>query len=177
METPRMGDYPVLRKLPPGYCREIGRIVHKFAFCEMVLRTITYNLMRVGPKVGRVAVRQPRVVDHITMLEDLESLYPTKLGVNWKKLKELLKEAESYRDRLSHGIWLDHPNVATPVLQDFSYAYVPRPPGARKARIDPIAVEIKPDDLRRISSTLDDIGDILVKIEGDAAALGPLTSP
>lgn len=177
MKSPQIGEYPAARKLPATYCTEIGRIIHKFAFCEMVLRTIAYNLMQIGPRVGRIAVRQPRVVDHITMLQDLEHLMSVDLKVDWKKLKEVLKEVESYRDRLTHGVWLEHPGSPSPVLQDFSYAYVRGQRGPRKARIDPIAVAVRIDQLRNISANLDDLGDNLVRLEKRAGALAqPRTS-
>ncbi len=171
MDSSNVSEYPVLRRLPVIYCTEIGRIIHKFAFCEMMLRTITYNLMQVGKKIGRVAVRQPRVVDHITMIQDLEHLKSIDLKIDWKKLKEALKECESYRDRLSHGVWLDHPDSTTPVLQDFSYAYVSGPRGPRKARINPLAIAVQVKQLRNISANLDDLGNILLTIEERAAAL------
>ena len=116
MTDPVMGAYPVRRRLPVKYSTEIGRIITRFAFLESQLRAMTYKLLMVNDKQGRLAVRAPRVVDHITMIQDLAALAKLELKVDWKKLKAFCREAESFRNRLAHGIWLKHSGVKTSLI-------------------------------------------------------------
>ena len=164
MDNPEMGTYPVRRKLPVAYSTEIGRIITRFAFLETQLRNITYHLLDISPKQGRVAVRQFRVADQITIIEDLAKLAKIDLKVTWKNLKQPCKEAESYRDRLAHGVWLKHSETETPVLQDFSTAYV-RNGAPRKPKIYPLAVPVQLEHLKNITSNIEQLSDLLHVIE------------
>ena len=66
-----MKTFPVIKRLPTNYYTHIGRVVSRWAYLEWKLRRIVYALLQVGPKHGRIAVREPRVVDCIVMIEDL----------------------------------------------------------------------------------------------------------
>ncbi len=166
MTDPLMGTYPVRRRLPTKYSTEIGRIITRFAFLESQLRAMTYKLLMVNDKQGRLAVRAPRVVDHITMIQDLAALAKLELKVDWKKLKAFCREAESFRNRLAHGIWLKHSGVKTPILQDFSSAYTQGGSDiSKKPRINPIAVRVSLDQLRHIANAIENLSDRILEIE------------
>ncbi len=166
MTDPVMGTYPVRRRLPTKYSTEIGRIITRFAFLESQLRAMTYKLLMISDKQGRLAIREPRVVDHVTMIQDLAVLAKLDLKVNWKKLKEYCKEAESFRNRLAHGIWLKRSDTKFPVLQDFSSAYTQGGPDIpKKPRIHPLAVPVRLEQLHHIANALEKLSDTILKIE------------
>ena len=122
-----MAVYPARYRLPVSYSTEIGRIITRWAYLEAVLRTTAYLILRVGAKHGRVAVREPRVVDYVTMLQDLMHLESLKTRVDLKTLKKSLEEIEALRHKLAHGIWLKHPSTKLPVLQIVKGSYPPSP--------------------------------------------------
>lgn len=162
----QMGSYPVRRRLPVAYSTEIGRIITRFAFLQSQLRELTYKLLIVSRKQGRLAVREPRIDDHITMIEDLATLAGIDPKVDWKKLRKPCRELESFRNRLAHGIWLKHSSTKTPVLQDFSSAYTQGGPDTpKKPRIHPLAVPVKLGQLRQIAKSIEILSDKVLEIE------------
>ena len=141
-------------RLPVYYSTQIGRIITRWAYLEWRLHETAYLLLKIGPKEGRLAVRAPRVADYVTMLQDIARVKSVTVTENWKDLKNLLVEAESYRNRLAHGVWMKCPGTKNPVIRDLSGAYVQGVVIVEKARINPLAVEVKPSDLRNIITAI-----------------------
>lgn len=153
-----MGVYPVRYRLPSAYCTEIGRIVTRFALLESKIRTLAYVLMQISPKQGRVAVRLGRIEDAMTAVQDLIHLSPIQVpeDVNIAGLKVPLKELESWRDRLAHGVWVKHENSTVPVLQVTSGTYQDHETNSKiKARINPAAFEIGLIQLKQIAAKIE----------------------
>ncbi len=166
MTDPVMGTYPVRRRLPAKYSTEIGRIITRFAFLKSQLRVITYKLLLVSEKQGRLAIRENRVTDDLTMIQDLAVLANVNLKVDWKKLKEYCKEVESYRNRLAHGIWLKRSGTNIPILQDFSTAYTQGGPDTpKKPRLTPLSVPVQLDQLRNIANSIETLSNQILEIE------------
>lgn len=151
-------SFPVRRRLPTIYYTHIGRLTSRWAYLEWRLRRISYALMRTSPKHGRVAVREPRVVDHLTMIEDLMYLEKMTSTVNFSSLRKSLGEVESWRDKCAHGIWVKHGNSNMPVLQDTRGShpqnFAPNAQ-ARKARINPKAQGVTLTNLRNWIHVID----------------------
>ena len=156
MQQLQMGVYPVRKKLPVPYNTEIGRIITRWALAEFALRQVAYLLLGLGPKEGRIAVREPRVDDYLTMILDLMLVYKIKSSVKTTKLRNLLRECESIRDKLAHGIWLKHEGSKVPVIQEVKGKYPPSP-GAKsvKARIDPRATVVPIETLRQCTKNIE----------------------
>jgi hypothetical protein len=146
-----MKTYPVRKSLPTNYYTHIGRFVSRWAYLEWRMRRMTYALLDLGQKHGRVAVREPAVVDHLTMIEDLIFLDGLEVQTKLGPWKQPLAEIESYRNKMAHGIWVKRPDSKLPILQDTKgshpQAIDPRPQ-ARKARINPKAMAVTIDDLK-----------------------------
>lgn len=145
-----MATHPVRYRLPVSYCTEIGRIITRWAYLEALLTSIAYVILDISQKHGRIAVREPRAVDSLTMIQDLMYLESLKTTVDLKALRTTLGEAEAFRDRLAHGVWVKHSNSKLPVLQIVKGSYPPNP-GARsiKARIEPRGLEVDLQHLRK----------------------------
>lgn len=110
-----MPEYRIRRSLPVAHSREIGRIVTHWSFLEWRLKNVAYALLGIGPKEGRLAVRQPRASDYVTMLQDLLDLKHVPVSVDLQKFRKLLNDLGDYRNSLVHGVWLKHPSYSDPV--------------------------------------------------------------
>jgi len=93
-------------KLPDSYFVEIGKIITYWASIEHHLKAATYLLSGVDPAVGRLAVREPRVSDHVTLIEDLVGTRKIKLRTNLSTLRTRLAIASIWRDKFAHCPWV-----------------------------------------------------------------------
>lgn len=165
--------HPTIYKLPDDYCTLIGKFITRWAYLEWRLRETMYALMCVGPKVGRIAIREPRVVDYLTMIEDTAKLRKVTISVDWKKLKNIMGEIESWRDRFAHSIWLDIPGVGMPSIQVLSGKTVTTSGGtAVKSRIDPRSFRVAIKELKNAVAGIDRavrlVDEIKAEIEAQA---------
>jgi len=163
-----MGKYPVIRKLPAAHCREIGKIITRWAFLEWRLKNTGYLLLNIGPKHGRVAVRELRVCDHLTMIQDLMEINDVSVsGFDFAKFRKLLETVGNHRDRLAHGIWIKHPDHRSPILQLTKSSYLLPTKGKTKRIIKPEGVSIDLAGLREFVPIVDmtvKYGDILERL-------------
>ena len=146
--------YPARKRLPVGHSTEIGRIIFHFARLEWSLKIISFNLLGINEKQGRISVRNFRVNDFVTMLDDLCKLRGIDPQVDWTKLQKDLRKHESFRDRLAHGIWMKHEATNIPVIQDISGAYTSGPNVGSKPKIAPLAVPLTTEQLRIIRQNI-----------------------
>lgn len=153
-----MAVYKVRRRLPTAHCTQIGRIVTRWAFLEWQLKNVAYVLLNVGPKEGRLAVREPRATDYVTMLEDLIRVRGINVPFAFKKYKDFLEILVNHRDRLAHGIWLKHPGFNEPVLQLTKGKWNPDPQNPKrktKRIIEPEGALIRLKELREFVPLID----------------------
>jgi hypothetical protein len=144
-----MPEYPVRYRLPISYSTEIGRIITRWAFLEYRLKETAYMLLDIDPKIGRIAVREPRTYEYVDMIQDLMSLRSLTTTVDLKKLRKTIEDIQSFRDKLAHGIWAKHDATNLPVLQITKGSYTLTPGEQKtKARIDPFALVVQFKDLR-----------------------------
>ena len=165
MVEPETRIFKLRKKLPTAHYAEIGRIITRFAQIEMQLRVLTYRVLGVGEKPGRLAVNQFRAGDQITLIKDLTQLRGLKMNVDWGSLKKRLKELESFRDRLSHCIWMKDPDSKIPIIQDFSTAYIPGLPPGTRPKITPLAVSVPLKKLQDIRKGGDIVSESLLELE------------
>lgn len=165
-----MPEVPVLRKLSVSHSREIGRIIVRWAHLEWRLRLIAYALLGLDQKEGRLAVRATgRVVEFVTMLQDLENAKRFDLGVDWKGLRKVLKHLSEHRGRLAHGLWLRVGRTKSPSIQIVNDVWQPDPKKKpTRAKIDPVSAIVRANDLNFIAQQIDSMIDTLIEIEGRA---------
>jgi hypothetical protein len=99
-------ELPVVLNLSPLLCREIGRVITRHAYLEWRLSKIIYALLSVGPKEGRLAVREPRATDRLVLIRDLVHLKGLEIRADLDLLAEAIDSVTRQRDQLAHGIWL-----------------------------------------------------------------------
>ena len=132
-----MRTYPTRARLPAPYSAHIGRVVTRWSLLHATLRQVGYALLQVNPKLGRVMVQEPRVADHVTMIEDAMTVLSLKTSVDTKELKKGLKTLDEIRNKLAHGVWVRHSQTSVPVLQDTRGTSVTEGGKPIKAKINP----------------------------------------
>ena len=146
---------PIIRELPPSYIAGIGLICFEWALQERAFRVITYELLNLGPKQGRVAVRSPRDEEQITMIKQLMGLEKITVDtVDLDGLAESIKALSKARDLVAHGIWLKSKSGEL-MIQDLAGNWRPDPKGPKvPRRIVPAGVIVREDDLQQLAATI-----------------------
>jgi len=92
--------------LPANLSRDIGRIIIHWAHFEFLVQRVIWLLAGVDEKVGRVAVKDPRITDRLDMIVTLSELQGIKIDAALiSKMKTAAEAMLSYRDLLAHGVW------------------------------------------------------------------------
>jgi hypothetical protein len=163
-----MRTAPQALPLPVSYYREIGRIITLWAHVEWRLRQIAYRLLEIGPKPGRIAIREPRATDYLEMIVDLMELkklsIPPKMPELWKDIDKCVL----WRDRLAHNIWLRDPKSGEIVIQ-VTRGKWERPAGAKpkkgekqkSRKVVPEGIPVTVPKLGQIRADIINVGAIL----------------
>ncbi len=163
-----MAVYPVRRRLPTAHSTQIGRIITRWAVLEWQLKNIAYALLNIGPKEGRLAVRETRVEKYIDMIEDLMKLKGLPVPDDLADFKTTLKILESHSNRLAHSIWIRHPDFKEPVMQLLKGKWQPNPKEPKRTvsrLIEPEAVLIRLKELREFALLIDQGVDAAGRLE------------
>jgi hypothetical protein len=142
------------------YSREIGRIIVQFAYFEQCVQEMAWNTMGISDAAGRIAVREPRVIDRLSMVRDLIGLR----GGFWDEplYKSIYSRANliaAKRHLLAHGIWFydrlrDEWHVQ---LTRGSWPKSEAELVAGSKKITPESVLITLDDLRLLTSQISEL--------------------
>lgn len=93
--------------IPPYLAREVGRIIVRWAYLEHTVQRIVWLLLQVTYPFGRLAVREPRLEDRISLLRTLAELRGIILDNNiLTTIQSRIKKTAPDRDTLAHGIWV-----------------------------------------------------------------------
>jgi hypothetical protein len=65
-------------------------------------------LVGVGPQTGRIAVREPRMTDRISLVQELIDHLKVQVDFDFKSFKRNAADLAEKRDWLAHGIWVRH---------------------------------------------------------------------
>lgn len=151
-----MATYPVIYRLPTQYSTAIGRHVTRFAALESALRNLIYALLELNPKMGRVAVRNPRIQESFTIIQDLMGLRSFTTTLDVKLLARECKKLEQFRDKIAHGVWVKHSKSDLPVLQVTAGTHPEKPGGKSiKGRIRPAALRVTLEDFSSYTRGVD----------------------
>ena len=166
---PSQTEFALRRALPPEYYTAIGQLVTRWAIIEFALVKLVCAALEIDLKEGRAAIRTPRAVEQIQMIENILLIKGAETDIDWTVVKEQLKEMEAFRNKLSHSVWVERPEVSNPVLLDHSAAYILDRPSGRNMRINPLQVEVHLEQIEVLIGHMEkfiDIGpQLLSKIE------------
>ena len=171
-----MRELPVVTNLSIALTREIGRVMVGHAFLEHCLSRIIYKLIDdVDPKIGRLAVREPRAIDRLELIFDLTEVQGIQLKIGKTLYRDAIKMCASQRDQLAHGIWVRDPKTHMLFLRitKGSWQPVKGQRGKTKRLIKPEAIQYDAKDARTLRLIIDEttnmINELGVAIQ---AALG-----
>lgn len=153
---------PIVTDIPDDYARSMGRILVQWSYVEWKLRQITYRLLDIDPKRGRVAVREPRVDEFVGMFLQLMRLNGIDLGTEFlAKLPNDLRDAKIERDLVAHSVWLKADDGKLLVLK-YSGNWKPDGHSSKITRRElPEGVEVTLDGLESIRAFMAGIADSL----------------
>lgn len=105
--------YPIAAKarydLPKDMSAGIGRIITRWSYAETKIQTIIYELLYVEDAVGRIAVREPRVIDRLSMILDLmeaeDARFEPDMLAAYKAIRKDAEDLGFVRDLCAHGSW------------------------------------------------------------------------
>lgn len=102
---------PVTLALSDSAHTIIGRIMVDFAYLEWLVAEVTYVLLRVNPKFGRIALGTPEIgarMDRLVEIARLTGFEHPSLRLD--ALSNELTDLGGIRNDLAHGIWLQPKN-------------------------------------------------------------------
>ena len=160
-----MQQMPVRYRLPVSYSAEIGRVITRWAHLEWVLSETLYMLIATSPKIGRLAVRETRIGEYLTIIEKTARLQGITVSVDWKKFRTIMQTMESFRNKLAHGIWVKDPTSKWPAIRQVKGSYTLKH-GAESvdARIKPASVPVPLGELRNAVKGIDRANQIAIEI-------------
>jgi hypothetical protein len=161
--------------LPPSFVRQIGIIMVRWAYFEHAVRRLVWEAMGVDPKMGRIAVRDPRIDDRIEMIGDIA--YLRKLKIDEKALTTLetgANEVLRWRDLLAHGIWIPQPHGWLIQMTSGNYPkdYLTE---HRKRRINPEGVNVSIEGLRTVADGAKTLIENAIALREQIQAQAPLS--
>ena len=161
--------HPVIAVLPDEYTRGIGRVIVQWAFVEWILKTITYDLLKVDPKRGRVAVREPRPGEYIAMyrqlmrLNNIDKKFP--LENSLAALPKMLSDRRAERDLIAHSVWAKHSESGVYLIQRMSGNWAPDDSGRKISKREvPEGLVITPDALEGLRAEIERLGSVLMEL-------------
>jgi hypothetical protein len=93
--------------LPAPMCREIGRIMVRWAHLESHVQGLVWLLLELDAPKGRIAVRDPRVSEKLDMIRELTALRGMTLDLTlFKSIRTRAEELSRTRDLVAHGLWV-----------------------------------------------------------------------
>jgi hypothetical protein len=140
--------------IPAPLAREIGRFLVTWAHFEHYVQAIIWNCLQISGEQGRIAVREPRIIDRLDMIRDLGECQ--NLGMDFVLLKEIRTKAEPLAGRrhmLAHCLWQKLDNdwcavVTRGTWQDLPIEIAGYYPVGVSKNLEPHGVPINGDDVR-----------------------------
>jgi hypothetical protein len=129
---------PTVDLLPEPYATLTGQIVATWSRVEWLVKASSYPLLGLNSNEGRIAVRDPRLEDHITMLQQLLSLRGLTIKAELPIIQRELRDFSGERDLLVHGVWF-HDENNTLYIQDITGTWRP------DLKSDKVSRRIKPE--------------------------------
>ena len=102
-------EYPVTLELPDDFLAYIAKILTYWATAEWIQQGTLSRLLQMERKELRVVLGAPRVSNAASKITELVKSLDIAVTVNMVELTTKLRECESARNLLGHGVWLIDP--------------------------------------------------------------------
>lgn len=145
---------PFTTSLPDAFNTLIGLIMVRWGYLELRLQQLVFMTLRVSEPQGRLAVKNLRAMEMVELAVDLMLLEGVRLEV--EGLSQL-KEIESRRNLLAHGVWHHDAAGGTYILRDLTGAWRSEEKGGAKVKrkILPAGVPITIHNLQDLASAVE----------------------
>jgi len=157
MIDPRTVELPTIYKLPKEFVEKIGHVIVAFSYLEYLLSRVIYDLLDVGQKEGRLAVREPRATDRFEIITDLLELRQITVLADIDVIYKSITDVQNRRNNIAHGVWLEHPNTKQIFLRMTKGKWQPDPKkrGKVKKIIHPEGLEYGEPELSQLCVDID----------------------
>jgi hypothetical protein len=122
-----------------------------------------YDILPIGPKEGRIAVKEPSAEERFTIITDLLNLKGINLTVDIKYLRKEIKYIADRRNEIVHGTWLDNGDEILLRLTKGDRQPAPNTQ-SKKRKIYPEAVRFGPEELKHLLVRIDDLTTRLISM-------------
>lgn len=157
MKKPVFGVSGIRHDVPPSLCRDIGRVMVRWAYFENLLRKLVWEIVGVDEKVGRLVIKTPRIKDTLDLLRDIASLKGIEINAEiFTKVKSISNDISGKRDTLAHGAFTLPTDGIWRVVR-FSGTW-PKPAFEGKRvtrRTHPEAIKVEAEGLQSILAGID----------------------
>ena len=166
--------HPVTEDLPPSLFREIGRVIVGFARLEYQLSQAIYVVLRLDRQSGRLAIREPRATDRLSLLLDLLQQRGVSFATDTDALEASLAASQRERNQLAHGVWGLSPIDGQPALSITHGQWRPFGTRERVRRIlVPESIPFTVSDCRRTLGEIHKCMDLLGVLMDEVISLLP----
>ena len=157
VQTEHKSEY----QLPASYCREIGRVIVRWAFFEKHLQTIIWNIAFAGDAteralLGRLCIAEQRLPQRMELLRQLAKIRRIQLDETlWKTIKAKSEKLSTKRNLYAHGCWSKHPTFGWTVRETRGAWEKSKdgPQGSKK--VTPESIPTDPTGIRKVVAELD----------------------
>ena len=146
--------------LPATLCREIGRIISRWAFLENYVQRTVWIVMGISREEGRLAVREPRLEEQVELIADLMRVYELKVDDKLiSALSDGIRKQVRIRDAIAHGAWSFSEDYGDWQVTNTKGTWdkQDRPKIERKKKINPEGILLGVTALRRRVAAIDEI--------------------
>lgn len=145
---------PFTTSLPDAFNNLIGLIMVRWGYLELRLQQLVFMTLRVNEPQGRLAVKNLRAMEMVELAVDLMLLEGVHIEI--EGLSQL-KEIESRRNLLAHGVWHHDASDDTYILRDLTGAWRAEAKGGAKVKrkILPAGVPITAHNLQDLANALE----------------------
>ncbi len=155
---------PVVYKLPEEITAKIGHVVVAASYIDLVLSGMIYDLLSIGPKEGRIAVKEPSAEERFTIITDLLNLKKINITADIKYLRRKIQDVADHRNAIVHGSWLDNSGQTLLRLTKGDWQPNPKMQGKAKRKIYPQAIKFESGELKKLSDEIDDLAAELINM-------------
>ena len=171
----RTMELPIKYKLPADMLEKIGHIMVSFSYIEYLLSRIMYDLLEIGQKEGRLAIKEPRAHERVEIIADIAALKNIETEIDLSDLEKLIENLERERNLVAHGLWMEHPTTGQLFLRITKGSWQPDPKirGKVKRIISPEGREYGIPELAQLSDQLDQAAAVIIRLAQQIVGKNP----
>jgi hypothetical protein len=144
--------------LPPSLCREIGRIVTRWAYLESYIQDTLRTLLGISDQEGLLVLREPKLTERLEIIADLAHLYGLKAEKTaLQSMNAAINKTVEIRNLMAHGTWSydEHHQMWAVTVTKGAWVDQKAPKTERKKKVNPEGLLTNVDAMRRTIRDID----------------------